>query len=246
MRDAFPEAGAVAVGGERAGRLPDGIVDAHGHYAEASDEQRWLALMLGADLAVGVHGSNLLLPSGLARSTLELVPEHRYGNLFQATLLAAQDPFTTLIRHRVLYGADDLADLSPERVAAVAVSILRYADRTERLLTGPAAGQTGGERPSLAVEGTGAPLARASGGGSMPPRSGPREGPPRRPAVSRVDAARSRRAVAPTAGPGAGSPRPGLRARDRRGGRTVRHRGGLSRSTLSLAHAYLERGHDGL
>jgi FkbM family methyltransferase len=153
LREEFPDARAVAVGRGRPGRLPEWITDATASDTDAADERRWLSLMRGADLVVGVHGSNLLLPSGLARSTLELVPEQRYGNLFQATLLADDDPFRTLVRHRVLYGADDLSDLSPERVAAVAVSILRYADRTERLLTGPAAGETAGELPSLAIEG---------------------------------------------------------------------------------------------
>jgi FkbM family methyltransferase len=132
---AFPGAAGVAVGTE-AGGLPPGIEDATAHDPSAELERRWLALMRGADLAFGVHGSNMLLPSGLARTTLELLPATRYGNAFQATLIATQSPAAALVRHRTMYGGGDLSDLEPERVAEVAVSLLRYADRSEALLSG--------------------------------------------------------------------------------------------------------------
>jgi FkbM family methyltransferase len=137
VRAAFPGAGAVAVGPADPGGLPPEIEDDTDRRASHETERRWLALMKGADLAVGVHGSNLLLPSGLARATLELVPEGRYGNAFQATLFDTSDPVASLVAHRTLYGADDLSDLAPERVAKLAVSILRHGARTEALLSGP-------------------------------------------------------------------------------------------------------------
>jgi FkbM family methyltransferase len=148
----FPDAGGVAVGTD-AGGLPDGIEDATAAQPAPEVERRWLAFMLGADLALGVHGSNMLLPSGLARTTLELLPAARYGNAFQATLLSATTPVAALVRHRTMYGADDLSDLDPERVAEVAVSVLRYSERSEMLLSG--AGAVGGlpsvERPAPTV-----------------------------------------------------------------------------------------------
>jgi FkbM family methyltransferase len=244
LREAFPAAGAVAIGGERPGRLPDSIADATATPPAVADERRWVSLIRGADLAVGVHGSNLLLPSGLARSTLELVPEPRYGNLFQATLLTSSDPFTALVRHRVLYGADDLSDLAPERVASVAVSILRFADRTEQLLTGPAAGQRAGEIPSLAVEGAGAlpPGQPGPSWRAMRPQRALRR------AVGGVRAAAGRRAQARRAAAVA----PPSVLRDPRGlafellteGEIERFvtEGHPEEEELRLAHAYLEPG----
>jgi FkbM family methyltransferase len=146
---AFPEAGGVAVGTD-AGGLPPGIEDATGATPSTEVERRWLALMRGADLAFGVHGSNMLLPSGLARATLELLPATRYGNAFQATLLSTANPAAVLVRHRTMYGAHDLSDLDPRRVAEVAVSVLRYAERSETLLSGErgAGGLPAVERPA--------------------------------------------------------------------------------------------------
>jgi FkbM family methyltransferase len=152
----FPGASftAVGVGGESA--LPAGVADLRSQAPADADERRWLALMRGADLAIGVHGSNMLLPSGLARATLELIGEERYGNVFQGTLLAGTDPFAALGAHRVVYGDAELGDVRPERVAAVALSILREGDRFERLMTGAAAGQ-GGHEPVAPIAASPAP-----------------------------------------------------------------------------------------
>ncbi|MGZ8693863.1 MAG: FkbM family methyltransferase, partial [Gaiellaceae bacterium] len=148
---AFPEAActAVGVGGETA--LPEWVSDLRAAAPDEALERRWLALMRGADLAIGVHGSNLLLPSGLAAATVELVGEERYGNVFQDTLLAGTDPLAALGRHRLLYGDAELTDVAPERVAALAVSVLHESERFTRLMTGPAAGQGGGAVPHIAA-----------------------------------------------------------------------------------------------
>jgi FkbM family methyltransferase len=146
---AFPGASftAVGVGGESG--LPDAVADLRSPAPGEADELRWLAVMRGADLAIGVHGSNMLLPSGLSRATLELIGEERYGNVFQGTLLAGTDPFAALGAHRVVYGDAELGDVRPERVAAVALSLLREGDRFERLMTGAAAGQ--GDEPVATI-----------------------------------------------------------------------------------------------
>jgi FkbM family methyltransferase len=131
---------AVGVGGEAP--LPDGVADLRSRAPGQAEERRWLALMRRADLAVGVHGSNMLLASGLAAATIELIGEERYGNAFQGTLLSESDPIAALGAHRVVYGDKELTDVSPDRVAALALSILREGDRFRRMMTGAAAGQT--------------------------------------------------------------------------------------------------------
>jgi FkbM family methyltransferase len=118
--------------------------------AEA-DERHWIGLLRGADLAVGVHGSNLVLASGLAVATVELIPRARFGNYLQASLVTESDPLLALDRHRVLYGADDLRDIAGERVAEVAIGLLDGRQRVEALMTGPAAGVGDGEVAALAA-----------------------------------------------------------------------------------------------
>lgn len=150
VKKSFPAAGCAAVGvGGGAGRLPSAIEDLRSSTPDEELERRWLALLRGADLVVGVHGSNMLLPSGLARATVELLPEPRYGNVFQATLVNEQEPVSALFRHRTIYGDSTLGDVSGERVAAVAVSVLTELDRFDTLMAGAAAGGSAGEVPLI-------------------------------------------------------------------------------------------------
>jgi FkbM family methyltransferase len=166
---AFPDAAFTAIGLGASTPLPDGVSDRRAERPDEADERRWLALLRGADLALGVHGSNMLLPSGLARATVELIGEERYGNIFQGTLLAERDPMVALGAHRVVYGDAELGDVAPERVAALVLSVLREGHRFERLMTGPAAGL--GRKPVEPVAASPAPPA--------PPEPRPRPSPVR-------------------------------------------------------------------
>ena len=89
----------------------------------------------------------MLLPSGLARSCVELVPRGRYGNILQATLLDADDPLETLWRHRFVYGNSSLSDIAGKRVGAIAAELLAGDDRFHAVMLGPLAGRGGGDPP---------------------------------------------------------------------------------------------------
>jgi hypothetical protein len=134
VREAFPEAGAAVIGMSQLDLVPDGLLDVRAAAPDAVVERRWLNLMRGADMAVGVHGSNMLLPSALAAAALELVPQNRFGNVTHASLIAEPDPLLALFRYRYLYGDDELRDVGPERVADIAITVLReQSGFTERL-----------------------------------------------------------------------------------------------------------------
>ena len=139
LQDAYPDIGIAAIGLGAPGGLSEWILDLRNPSSNGEHERRWLGLMRGADLAIGVHGSNLLLPSALAAATVELVPESRYGDLFQATLLAEHDPVLALNNHRTLYGDAELTDLTPQRVGEVAIALLDGHQRFEAMMTGPLA-----------------------------------------------------------------------------------------------------------
>jgi FkbM family methyltransferase len=139
-----PGAAISAIGVGAAGGLPAQVEDVRTLRPSAEDERSWLECLAGADVAVGVHGSNLLLPSGMARATIELLPRERYGNLLQATLVREQDPLAALANHRVLYGDKALSDVSGRRVAEVAATLLAERARFEALMLGPLSGRDGG------------------------------------------------------------------------------------------------------
>jgi FkbM family methyltransferase len=138
----FPSAGATVVGVGPAQTWPAGLTDLRSERPDVARERKWLSVLAGADLAVGVHGSNMLLPSGLARATIEFLPRSRYGNYGQATLVTDSDPVATMLRHHTLHGNDDLADIAPDRVADLAAAVLASGPSLRASMLGSFAGQS--------------------------------------------------------------------------------------------------------
>jgi hypothetical protein len=90
-----------------------------------------MAYMSAADCAIGVHGSNMLLASGLAKSTVELVQQSRLANIFQDILFPhdLSDIRDAFLKYRFIYGNDHLDDVKVSLIANVVTSILAYSDR---------------------------------------------------------------------------------------------------------------------
>jgi hypothetical protein len=105
------------------------IIDLRVDRFDRETDLLWLAYMSVADCVVGVHGSNMLLPSGLAKSTVELVPRSRLGNTVQDFLFSSscEDPRDSLLFYRMLYGNEYLSNVYPTDVADLIVTNLTHA-----------------------------------------------------------------------------------------------------------------------
>ncbi len=122
----------VLVGFGRQNQIKDKrgkIVDLRINQFDRETDLLWLAYMSVADCVVGVHGSNMLLPSGLAKSTVELVPRSRLGNTVQDFLFSSscEDPRDSLLFYRMLYGNEYLSNVSPTDVLDLIVTNLTHA-----------------------------------------------------------------------------------------------------------------------
>src|SRR4051794_20195089 len=126
---AYPAAAVAVVSPGTPGGLPPEVEDLRTERPAVEDELRWLAILRGADLAIGVHGSNMLLPSALARATIELIPAARWGNILQASLVREGDALEALYNHRFLYGDDRLSDIAAGDVARLAIEVIDGAER---------------------------------------------------------------------------------------------------------------------
>lgn len=129
MRKVFPDMAFVMVGFGNRMRIRDvqgSLVDARCNSFSVDTEKCWMALMEASDLAIGVHGSNMLLPSGLAGATVELLPRDRLGNVFQDFLFphTATGVRDGLLNYRIIYGNDTLTDVHPSLVADIAASVI--------------------------------------------------------------------------------------------------------------------------
>lgn len=105
------------------------LIDLRTNKFDVERDRLWMAYMSATDCAIGVHGSNMLLPSGLAKSTVELVPRSRLGNTVQDFLLppSQQDSREALLFYRMLYGDESLSNILPSAVTDAVANVLSYA-----------------------------------------------------------------------------------------------------------------------
>jgi hypothetical protein len=128
----FPEMTFVLVGFGRKNKiLASGarLLDLRTDKFTVEMDRLWMAYMNAADCAIGVHGSNMLLPSGLAKSTVELVYKSRLGNTVQDFLFSTEtaDPRDALLYYRMLYGDNTLSDVYPSMVCDSIANLLSTA-----------------------------------------------------------------------------------------------------------------------
>jgi hypothetical protein len=114
---------AVAGLAEDAGRgeLPEWVGDLRRTTLDDYAERGWCERYAASHLVVGVHGSNMLLPSAHAAGVVELIGPERWGNFTQDILFRdAGDCRETLFRYRFLD-----ASTPPPTLARLLTLILR-------------------------------------------------------------------------------------------------------------------------
>ncbi|MFQ5491336.1 MAG: hypothetical protein ACE5GE_11500 [Phycisphaerae bacterium] len=121
IRTDWPAVRFSIVGMGHAGGLPDWIADLRQRDPDEQVERRWCRQYADSHLVIGVHGSNMLLPSAHAGVVLDLMPSDRWGNALQDILTPARDPREAVLRCRLLP-----ASIGPEELALIAGQTLRH------------------------------------------------------------------------------------------------------------------------
>ena len=119
----------VVAGIGRAGKLTDRIQDWRVERFTLDDERKLLDLYRESQCVVGVHGSNMLLPSGLARIVVELLPESRFGCAYQSWLTHQEldSPYDYFFRYTAIPGDEHLLTIKPNVLASFIYSkIIEY------------------------------------------------------------------------------------------------------------------------
>jgi len=129
---------AVAGMGEAEG-LPGWISDLRLKKPDAAEERAWCERYAQSHVVVGVHGSNMLLPSAHAGALVELIGEDRWGNFLQDVLFRPADAREMFFRYRFAPPS-----IAPDKLARLIVSMLRYEDF--RQLMSPEFGRRGENR----------------------------------------------------------------------------------------------------
>jgi hypothetical protein len=123
LRDEFPSLDFAVAGLGEANNLPDWISDLRLMKLNVEAERAWCGRYSKSHIVVGVHGSNMLLPSAHAGGVIELIGEERWGNYLQDILFRRSDSREMFFRYRFVPHST-----APEDIARLASTILRYED----------------------------------------------------------------------------------------------------------------------
>lgn len=85
---------------------------------EAEVETQWCKIYSKSHVVIGVHGSNMILPTALAAGCVEILPEDRYGNIVQDITVRYSD------RRQLFFYRFVEQFANPKLVANMATSII--------------------------------------------------------------------------------------------------------------------------
>ncbi|KEO74612.1 hypothetical protein [Anditalea andensis] len=118
--DKIPHAHIFATGLGKTGKLWTKITDLRVFEISYETEQKWNSTYAKSHLVIGIHGSNMLIPSGLAAGFIEILPRHKLDHIGEDTLL----PYTNRFLHFLGRYIDEYA--TPKLAALHAVSMIRH------------------------------------------------------------------------------------------------------------------------
>lgn len=83
VRKEMPKASFSVVGLAKPGGLPADVQDLRTMRMDLATELEWCRAYARSQVVVGVHGSNMILPTAHAAGCVEILPYDRYGNIVQ-------------------------------------------------------------------------------------------------------------------------------------------------------------------
>ena len=120
IRKEFPNVDFAVAGVGSCANLPEGIQNLTFEKLDENAERKLCERYAKSHIAVGVHGSNMSLPSALSGAAIVLIGEDRYGNVVQDLLINETDVRSALVRYRLMPLTS-----SPEEINALTSSMLR-------------------------------------------------------------------------------------------------------------------------
>jgi hypothetical protein len=129
LRGHLPDLDAAVAGIGTPGGLPGWIADMRSPRPSQSVERDWLRRYSDSHAVIGVHGSNMLLPSAHAGSVFELLPDSRQGNFLQDIVFNGSDPRNLFFRYRFLPD-----DTDPVRLARLVAFVVAQYPEFDRLM----------------------------------------------------------------------------------------------------------------
>jgi hypothetical protein len=130
IRQERPDTRFCVAGLGRSTSFPVWIDDRRVEKFSAETERATAALYAESRIVAGIHGSNMLLPSGLAGMTIDLMPPGKWDCLPEDILFHESDARLAVFRYRFVP-----TDTNPATVAQIASSMLKQAAEMPKFLT---------------------------------------------------------------------------------------------------------------
>jgi hypothetical protein len=83
LKKQLPDVQINLVGLGEKGQTASGVSDYRTVKVNEEVEREWCHIYAKSHVVIGIHGSNMLLPTALAAGCVEILPEDRYGNMVQ-------------------------------------------------------------------------------------------------------------------------------------------------------------------
>ena len=122
IREKIPEAQFYVSGFGKFGEFPDFIEDLRTTSIDKDIEIKWIKKYLNTSLIIGLHGSNMILPSAYSAMTLDIMPEWKWNNVMEDIIIQTySNQYDTLFRYRFI------PKQTPVNIIAdIAISMLIY------------------------------------------------------------------------------------------------------------------------
>jgi len=102
IKKGYKDVDFVVAGLGKTGNFPEWISDLRVEKFDEVNERKLCTIYAQTDVVIGVHGSNMLLPSGHANMVLDLMPKNRWDNFAQDILYQEYDCRVASYRYRYI------------------------------------------------------------------------------------------------------------------------------------------------
>lgn len=119
----------VVAGLGKTGNFPEWISDQRIEEFNEAIERELCMIYAQTDVVIGVHGSNMLLPSGHANMTIDIMPLRRWGNIAQDVLYQEDDCRMASYRYKYIP-----IETSAKTIAHIAVTMLKGFENYQQVM----------------------------------------------------------------------------------------------------------------
>jgi hypothetical protein len=119
IASAFPDAIFNVVGLGKSGGIPHAIHDLRKSQLSVTDEREWMETYADSQIVIGVHGSNMIIPTILAAGFIEIIPDYKLDHIGEDTMKNYDSRLTQFLCRHVSGTA------SPASIAKHVISLRR-------------------------------------------------------------------------------------------------------------------------